>query len=133
MDKLTAWKRLNELGVQKTLTEVDTALATIDQAPIQAKHSARVSHEIWDGVSSVNGIPAETIRFHHPSPVGGVAYLIRVDGAVRTIQPYMPGEIGFVPILPGNADQIAAAETQRLVTSYADDEVFDLLLEKVLV
>jgi hypothetical protein len=57
----------------------------------------RVTWEVWDWTSPINGVSAEEIR-QRPDVIPGEAYIISVDGVPTIFQPHSPNEAGFTAI-----------------------------------
>ena len=106
----TAREIAKELG--EDAATVRAVLATIDQAAIFAAEQARVSVEVWDGVSDIQGIPAAHWKQTGDLPDGGHMYLLRdaSTGLVLRAQPHAPGGIGRAPM---TREQAIAFGTQH--------------------
>jgi hypothetical protein len=68
----TAREISKELGEDVAI--VRQVLSGIDQAAIFAAEQARVSVEVWDGASDIQGIPAAHWKSNGDLPVGGHMY-----------------------------------------------------------
>jgi len=132
LTKLQVWKRLNEMGVNKTLAEIDAALAQVDQQAIFNQERSRFRVEVWDKVTPINGMPAEKIVAREDVPDDGEIYLLYVDGVLRFLQPHNPFEAGIVPMTAENVMQVANQHVDQLAWQAADEKIFELVLEKLL-
>jgi len=132
LTKLQVWKRLNEMGVNKTLAEIDAALAQVDQQAIFNQERSRFRVEVWDKVTPINGMPAEKILAREDVPDDGEIYLLYVDGVLRFLQPHNPFQAGIVPMTAENVMQVANQHVDQLAWQAADEKIFELVLEKLL-
>jgi len=132
LTKFQVWKRLNEMGVNKTLAEIDAALAQIDQQAIFEQERTRFKVEVWDKVTPINGVPAEKIVAREDVPDDGAVYLLYVDGQLRYLQPHDPFQAGIVPMTKDNVLQIANQHVDQLAWQAADEKIFETVLEKLL-
>jgi len=132
LTKFQVWKRLNEMGVNKTLTEIDAALAQIDQQAIFEQERTRFKVEVWDKVTPINGVPAEKIIAREDVPDDGEIYLLYVDGQLRYLQPHNPFQAGIVPVTKDNVLQIANQHVDQLAWQAVDEKIFEMVLEKLL-
>ena len=132
LTKLQVWKRLNEMGVNKTLAEIDAALAQVDQQAIFNQERSRFRVEVWDKVTPINGMPAEKILAREDVPDDGEIYLLYVDGVLRFLQPHNPFQAGIVPMTAENVMQVANQHVDQLAWQAADEKIFDRLLEALL-
>jgi len=133
LTKTQVWQRLNEMGVNKTLVEVETALSQIDQQVIFEQERGCFVVEVWDKVTPINGIPAEKIVAREDVPANGEIYLLYVNGALRFFQPHNPFQAGIVPMNTENVMQIANQHADQLAWQVADEKIFEMVLEKLLV
>jgi hypothetical protein len=106
----TAREISKELGEDVAI--VRQVLSGIDQAAIFAAEQAKVSVEVWDGASDIQGIPAAHWKSNGDLPVGGHMYLLREvsTGLVLRAQPHAPGGIGRAPM---SIEQALAFGTQH--------------------
>lgn len=132
LTKLQVWQRLNQMGVSKTLAEIDTVLSSIDQQAVFNEQKARFRIEVWDKVSPINGIPAEKILAREDVPPGGEIYLVYQDGKLQWLQPHDPFQAGLVPLAKDNVMAVADQHVSQIATQRADEKVFELVLEKLL-
>lgn len=132
LTKLQVWKRLNEMGVNKTLAEIDAALAQVDQQAIFNQERSRFRVEVWDKVTPINGIPAEKILAREDVPDDGEIYLLYVDGVLRFLQPHNPFQAGIVPMTAENVMQVANQHVDQLAWQAADEKIFEMVLEKLM-
>lgn len=133
LTKFQVWKRLNELSVNKTLTEINAALAQVDQQAIFNQERNRFKIEVWDKVTSINGVPAEKIIAREDILDNGEIYLLYVDGQLRYLQPHDPFQAGIVPMTAENVVQIANQHADQLAWQATDEKIFEMVLEKLLV
>lgn len=132
LTKLQVWKRFNEMGVNKTLAEIDAALAQVDQQAIFNQERSRFRVEVWDKVTPINGIPAEKILAREDVPDDGEIYLLYVDGVLRFLQPHNPFQAGIVPMTAENVMQVANQHVDQLAWQAADEKIFEMVLEKLM-
>lgn len=132
LTSLQIWQRLNRIGVNKTLTEIDAALAQVDQQAIFDQERSRFRIEIWDKVTPINGVPAEKIIAREDVPDDGEIYLLYVDGQLRYLQPHDPFQAGIVPMTKENVLEIANRHVDQLAWQVADEKIFEAVLEKLL-
>jgi hypothetical protein len=99
----TAREIAKELG--EDVAAVRAVLPGIDQAAIFAAEQAKVSVEVWDGVSDIQGIPAAHWKQTGDLPEGGHMYLLRdaATGLVLRAQPHAPAGIGRAPMTHAQA------------------------------
>ena len=131
IDKIQVWQRLNQMGVSKTLTEIDTALSQIDQQAVFNQERSRFKIEIWDKVTPINGVPAEKILAREDVPDGEV-YLVYVDDQLLYLQPHDPFQAGIVPLTAETVEQVANQHIDQLAWQVADEKIFNMVLEKLL-
>ena len=95
---LTAREIARELG--EDVANVRSVLQGIDQAAILAAEKAKVSVEVWDGTSDIQGIPASHWAANGDLPAGGKMYLLRevASGIIVRAQPFAPQGIGRTPM-----------------------------------
>ena len=93
------------------VNDVKAALAQIDQDAIFRAHRARVVEQIWDGVTPINGVPAEEMKRLHQIGDSDGAYTIAVDGRIIVFQPVhgVKDAAELARRAQEHADQIAAA------------------------
>ena len=132
LTKIQVWQRLNQMGVNKTLAEVEIALSQIDQQAVFNQERARFKVEVWDKVTPINGVPAEKIIAREDVPNDGEIYLLYVDDQLRFFQPHNPFQAGLVPMTRDNVLQIANQHADQLAWQAADEKTFEMVLEKLL-
>lgn len=133
LTNVQVWQRLSQIGVNKPLTEINAALAKIDQQTIFNKHRARFRIEIWDKKSPINGVPAEQVFSSRDDiPADGEVYLLYIDDRLVYFQPHEPDQSGLVAMKKDNVLTIADQHANRIATQFADDEVFEKVLEQLL-
>lgn len=126
------WQRLTQMGLQKSLSDINTALTQVDQQAIFSQERARYTVEVWDKQSPINGVPAEQILQRQDLPEGGEVYLIYVDGRLLYLQPHDPFQAGIVPMTKENVLEIANKHVDQLAWQVADEKIFEAVLEKLL-
>lgn len=105
--------------------EVSVALATVDQEALAEVERARWTIAIWDRVSPINGIPAQTVltsRSDIPQGAGDIYLLIR-DGQVVYFQPHVPGSEGHEGIRAGEGIATAELHLAQIVSDVVAAEV----------
>ena len=132
LTKIQVWQRLNQMGVNKSLTEVETALSQIDQQVVFDQQRVRFKVEVWDKTTPINGVHAEKIIAREDVPDDGEIYLLYVDGQLRFLQPHDPFQAGIVAMTPESVLEIANKHADQLAWQAADEKIFEMVLEKVL-
>lgn len=125
------FKGILGMGLQVTMTQVKEALESIDTTVIYNKHRATYRVAVWDKVSPVNGIPAEQVLERADLQGDGEVYMLYKDDKLIVLQPHVPGEAGHKKMDKGMADLHGRKHCDDLATQHADQEIFDLVLEKV--
>jgi hypothetical protein len=120
------------MGINKTLAEIDAALAQIDQQAVFNQEHVRFEVAVWDKVTPINGVPAEKIITREDVPDDGEIYLLYVDGQLRFLQPHDPFQGGIVPMTKDNVLRIANQHVDQLAWQAADEKIFEMVLEKLL-
>jgi hypothetical protein len=125
---LTAREIAKELG--EDVVAVRAVLSSINQAAILEVEKAKVSVEVWDGTSDIQGIPAAHWRSNGELPAGGHMYLLREvsTGIVLRAQPFAPQGIGRTPMSQEQAisfgtahrDEAAAAGARQAIIKAVD-------------
>ena len=129
--KIQIWQRLNDMGVSKTLTEVETALSEVDTESIFNTERAKYKIEVWDKVSPINGISASKILERTDIPEGGEIYLIYINNQLVYLQPHDPFQAGLVPLTSENVLNIANRHIDQLAWQAANEKIFETVLEKL--
>jgi len=129
--KIQIWQRLNDMGVSKTLTEVETALSEVDTEAIFNAEKAKYRIEVWDKVSPINGVSASKILERTDIPEGGEVYLIYVNGQLVYLQPHDPFQAGLVALTSENVLDIANQHVDELAWQAANEKIFEAVLEKL--
>ena len=134
IDKIDLLEHARLLGANKTLADVDAALAKRDiVALIDQKKSKRYRVEIWDKQSPINGVPADQVLASRTDiPKNGEVYLIYIDGKLTYFQPHPPGEAGLRPMTRDEALQIADQHITELATAEVEAEVAQEVLMELL-
>lgn len=105
---LTAREIAKELG--EDTAAVRAVLPGIDQAAILAAEKAKITVEVWDGVSDIQGIPAAHWATAGDLPAGGCMYLLRdvATGLIIRAQPHAPHGIGRAAMTHAQAMEFGA-------------------------
>lgn len=133
IDKLNLLERARALGANKTLADVEAALAKRDVAARVAAQKQRYRIEIWDKRSPINGVTAEQVLASRTDiPEGGEVYLLYIDGKLTYFQPHPPGEAGLRAMTRDEALRIANQHVTELATAEAEVEIANEVLEELL-
>lgn len=130
---LTAREIAKELG--EDAATVRAVLSSIDQAAIVAAEQAKMIVEIWDGSSTIQGVPASHWE-QNGLPPGGKMYLIKdaSNGLVMFAQPFAPGVMGFTPMTDQTAMEFGTAHRNQIAEQAARAAIIraaDLALDAV--
>lgn len=117
--RLMVRQRLADLGISSnyTDTDIDNALATINQDAEFDAERAKLTVEVWDKQSPINGVSAATVLERRKDiPENGEVYLIKEGERILYFQPHAPGVGGMMPMTTDNvlsyanqhADEVAA-------------------------
>lgn len=130
--RLAIRARLNQIGLTSSDVPdsvIDEALAQVDQEVIIAEERAKLTWEIWDRQTPINGVPAETVLANRDDifPDGAI-YLIKdaTTGAVLIFQPYPP--TGKAPMTEEQAAQFAQQTINEMVEANARERIIDAVL-----
>ncbi|MEW6769998.1 MAG: hypothetical protein AB1330_01210 [Bacillota bacterium] len=123
-----ALQRLSSMGVQKTLADIEAALNAIDQQVIFDEQRQRVTVQVWDKATPINGVAPEKIIARDDVPDDGEIYLLYVDGKLVYLQPHDPFQAGVVPMTSETVVQLANQHADQIATQMADDKTFEVLL-----
>lgn len=128
----TAREIAKEMG--EDTSAVRAVFSGIDQIKIFTEAKKRVTYEIWDGSSDIQGIPATHWASTGELPPGGKMYLIRdvESSLIIKAQPHAPGGIGRAPMTEAQAIAFAVAELEQIVAALAKREIMkavDLALD----
>lgn len=105
-----------EAGRAVNPDEVTGILADFDEAAATAELKSNYRTEIWDRVSSINGVPAEDVLSSRDDiPEGGEVYLVYQGDTVLLFQPFVPGEEGFKPMTKAVAETASKKQVDSLV------------------
>lgn len=135
IDLIDTLREARDLGSTCTMADVEAALATYDYPALRAQEAQRYQIEIWDGMSPINGVPAEIIMERvprHPDGTPGSVYLIHVDGNLVYLQPNDPLQAGLVPMDAALAQQRAQEIVNQLVEQAVDQRVRREVLKQLL-
>lgn len=127
-----ALQRLSSMGIQKSLADIEAALNTIDQQAVFNEQRQRVTIQVWDKVTPINGVAPEKIIARDDVPDNGEIYLLYIDGKLVYLQPHDPFQAGVVPMISETVAQLANQHADQAATQMADDKVFEVLLSKIL-
>lgn len=73
------------------------------------------THEIWDRVSPINGVPAETMLANYPETADGRDILLVKEGdRVIMFQTHDPEQPGFQPLTEARVAELGAAYVDSL-------------------
>lgn len=116
-----------------TDTEVDNALAAIDQDAIYDQQRAGLAAEVWDRVSPINGVPAKHFHDRGDVPDTGDVYLLRdtTTGAVVIFQPHEPETAGIIPVPVGQGLDRGKAHADNIAAGRAAVEVLARVRAKI--
>jgi len=129
--KIQIWQRLKDMGVSKTLTEVETALSEVDTESIFNTERAKYKIEVWDKVSPINGISASKVLERADISEGSEIYLIYINNQLVYLQPHDPFQAGLVPLTSENVLDIANRHIDQLAWQAANEKIFETVLEKL--
>ena len=110
-------------GVVVVVEDVTPLLNAIDQAAIAAEESAKISMQVWDKVSPLNGVSASAILARQDVAPDGEIYLLFRDGALLYLQPHNPGSPGIVAMTSINVNAIASQHADSVAAQYAAERV----------
>ena len=129
--KIQIWQRLNDMGISKTLREVETALSEVDTESIFNTERAKYKIEVWDKVSPINGISASKVLERADISEGNEIYLIYINNQLVYLQPHDPFQAGLVPLTSENVLDIANRHIDQLAWQAANEKIFETVLEKL--
>jgi len=127
---------VRKLGSNKTLADVEAALAQYDYTALREQERARYRVELWDKQSSINNVPPEVILQDvpkHPDGSYGEVYLIYIDGNLVYLQKHDPEQVGFVPMDANTALEKANKIVDQLVEQAVDARVRQEVLRLLLI
>jgi hypothetical protein len=132
IDRIALLERICSLGGNKSLADVDAALAKRDVAARAAAKKQRYRVEIWDKKSPINGVPAERVLASRTDvPETGEVYLIYIDGKLTYFQPHPPGDAGLRAMTRDEVLQIGDQHITELATAEAEAEIVEEVLAKL--
>lgn len=134
IDAIAILERVRALGANKTLADVNEAIAKRDiNTRIAERITQKYRVELWDKVSPINGVPAERVLASYKDirPDGEV-YLIYVNGRLTYFQPHPPGEAGMRPMSRDEALSIADEHITLLATEEVEEEITRDVIEELL-
>lgn len=121
---------LVEKGVDKTDAEIQAQIDLYDFSALINTEKAKYTVEIWDKVSQINGVDADTIlQGRTDIPDNGEIYLIKQDGVVKTFQPHNPNKVGCEAMTEQEATSIANTQINRLAESVVDIQVLQQIVD----
>ena len=132
MTKIQIWQMLNQMGVNKPLTEIEAALVAIDRQALLAEQRGRFRVEVWDKTSPINGVEPEKIVSSHGLNPDDRVYLIYVDGNLVYLQPHNPFSGGLVRLTAEDVVQVAKRHVDQLVDQAVDGIIMQMAMEKLL-
>lgn len=94
--RATLIDRFANQGITFTPEVLDAVLLNIPTDAFAAAAANRVRWEWWDGVTPVNGVPADVVRAQFAIP--DLAFLVYVDDRLVYFQPHDPTVDGLVPL-----------------------------------
>lgn len=115
-----------------TDTEVDAALASINQDALYDEARAKVTVELWDRVSPINGVPAEHFEQRGDLPEDGDVYLTIENGRVVGYQPHEPDLEGLVAIPKGQGLTRGKEKADKMVAERVSIDVIDRVRKHIL-
>lgn len=120
---------LGRAGALQPGLDLSGALARVDQTALRTKHRQRLRYEVWDGVTPVNGIPAEvwlrTPGAERARAAGCPMYHVWRDDALIMFQPHCPFTGGLLSSDPGHpmhVRHVAERHLDHLAEQAADQE-----------
>lgn len=115
---------LRQRGRDITPGDVALAATSIDVDAISSDVDARVSWEVWDKSTPINGVEPDYF-LNRDDYAGGEVYLVRLDGRVVMVQPHVPGVDGLEPITPNVVRRLAEEQKQQIVEDMSFIAVVD--------
>lgn len=129
--RLMVRQRLAELGISQnyTDTQIDTALASVDQDAIYDEERAKLTIEVWNKQSPINGVPAATVLANRKDiPEGGEVYLLKEGDKILYFQPHAPGVGGMMPMTADNVLTYANQHADEVAASRAASKIIDQVI-----
>lgn len=130
LNSIEVLKEARNLGSTANLATVETEIANHDYTSLKATEKLNYTVAIWDKVSPINGVPAETIASDIVD--NGEVYLIYVNGNLVYLQKHDPDCVGFVAMDSVSAINKANEQVDKIVESKVDEKVKDLVLRALL-
>jgi hypothetical protein len=131
LDPIAILAEARNLGANKTLADVEAALAQYDYETLRAQERTRYRVELWDKQTPINNVPPEVILQDvpkHPDGSYSEVYLIYIDGNLVYLQKHDPEQVGFVPM---DADT-ALAKANKIVDELVEQAVDARVRQEVL-
>lgn len=114
-----------------TDSEIDGALASVDQDAIHDEERTHWSVEIWDRQSSINGVSADHFLNRDDVSEDGEIYLLKRDGNVVMFQPHEPGVAGLQRIPRGQGKRKGSAHADGIAANNAAGEVLRQVSDRI--
>jgi carbon monoxide dehydrogenase subunit G len=111
------------------LADVKEALQTVPVQDIIQKAQAEYSWTVWDKISPINGVDAETVLKSHKVSPDDVVLLFTRNGRVEIFQPIMGGKTMSEEQLKQIAEEIISTIVKPHAEMLVYEEVIDWLLE----
>lgn len=135
LDPIQLLAEVRSLGANKTLADVEAALAQYDYKALKTQERTRYRVEIWNETDPINGIAPDVILQDvpkHPNGEYGKVYLIYIDGNLVYLQKHDPEQVGFVPMDEATALEKANKIVDVLVEQAVDARVRQEVLRQLL-
>lgn len=128
MTKEQVFEIITSQGIQTTLEELETELATFTRPALIEQHRSRITIEVWDGCSPINGIPAERVRQSEKLPEGAKGYWVYVDNKPTYLQLTSPFAGERVITDPAS---VAERHVQAMAEEFADQEILQTIIVRL--
>ena len=115
-------------GVVVAVEDVAPLLNAIDQAAVATQERARISIQVWDKVSPLNGVSASAVLARQDIAPDGEIYLLFRDGALLYLQPHDPNSSGIVAMTSINVNPIASQHADSVATQFSAERVVEEVL-----
>lgn len=123
-------RALVEYGLQhKTNAEIDAAMANVDQEQIRDLEKAKLTVEVWDKVTPINGVEAAQVIASHNIPSNGTAYMIKEGDRILYFQARDPQTGGV--ITAENAMAIGTAHRDQLAEARAVPQILEAIIDQL--
>ena len=123
------YRALASQGINFPPAAVKEAFSQVDQASLAKRVKERYRYEVWDGVSPVNGVPADRVRQAKGLAPGQAAYMIYIDDRLVIMNGthFRTG----APLDAASVEQAAQEHIDFLVEQALVDELVDELIERI--